>query len=257
MTGDESVAGEQDLFTAISEEQRTYFSEHKLTESLGAAEFLLGSIAVACVKESNLHRAFPAKVRICHKTDTLKVTIDSPTIDELIEELVMDDGMTREDVLRLYVGVGLSNLLLAGRLPTRPAAVAKFLGAMTEPSGLYNRTMDSALFDVPSRLQTIEALVINGTDEEIARVNGLRLAVGTYIEAQPKPAEVRTRLEGSFQHQLEAIFDGKGNYLKTVSLFGVENTEAETMYADNATTTLAVSFPMSKKEVASLIKMYR
>jgi hypothetical protein len=240
----------------LIEEQRSHLSTHEITEKIGAQAFLLGDVALSCVQDSSLYKAFPAKAKINTKTDNLEVIIDTLTIEEMVEELVNKDGLSREDVVRMYVGIGLSNLLLAGRFPAKPTAVKKFFKAITEPQGLFNRTMDSPIFDKPGRLETVQTLIV-GTDEQIARVNGLRLATGTFLEVQPDSKEIRRKIETNFQFQLEGMFDGKGMYLKTVELFGVEGKEGENMYADNATNTLALSFPMNRKEVSEMLKFYR
>lgn len=249
------VPDENIILTTINEQKRL-LHDNELTSCLRAGELLLGAVALKCVISPSLYRGFPTKIIDNPKTDSLSILVEQQTLEEYVEAYAHESMLSAHDITRLLIGTGFARLLVLHSLkpPTRVAMMRRFLEALSEPQQFYNRTMESRIFDNAMADETARRIVIDGHDITVS-VNAGRLMTGMFIEVQPDASKLRTKIESTFQEELQEAFDGKQIYLRTIDPFIKDTNMAENMYVDTVTQLMGLSFPMATDELQPLVKL--
>lgn len=247
----------------LVEEQRALFISSKLLHQLPSIGLLESTVETRFMNSPSLYRGIPAEIIDNPNQDTITALIDRPTVEDMVEEFVQPDALCEEDVLRLYVGAGLSSLLILNSLrPTRVSRVKRFYDILIEkyvaelcdPPGMFVMSMGEKLFDEKSAGEIVNEVARDG-HAHTARINSTRLITGMFIEVQPQPESMREAVSTAFQGGLSGLLDGKTTYLKTVGLFGVSDDDAKDIHLDTIETLMGLSLPMAKKEIQGIVRI--
>ena len=229
---------------------------------LDSLTFLCGSVRyhdinVRITHDESNRSIFPAKIKEPKGKKTLEVTYDPDTVADLGHYYLFNDpDESEQDLQTLYLGAGLANHLIARRLSPISAIQDDFLIYMTQPAGFFNEAMESGLVRENDNFEIIRQIIANEDDERFAHINGLRLAFGaTYVINGP---EFTARMKRVFFSQLMASFDGRSEYIASLSRFFQKDAEEAAYYFIQhiSDIELAGALPMGAKQVEHIVREY-
>lgn len=246
---------------AIVEEQKSYYLKSAITNQLESAEILGATTIIQLVEDEKYYKGVSAELEDNPKQDTLTFNIEVPTVEDLADDFASPEGLSQEDILRLYVGMGIGSMLIVNSLrPTRIRnkfeKMENFFATLSRSQGIYARSMESRVF---KSLQADEAASMISTDghDQTARVNALRLQTGMFVEVQPDPKKMRQKVTKTFEDGLEALFEGKELYVATLGLFNVGEQQAKKHHTNTVETLMGLAFPMTRRETRDTLNLIK
>ena len=211
---------------------------------------------------------FPAKLSFKNNGDTA-LNVHKRSLDEYAEDITgLHPDITADDIAKLYVaGAVIPHMFIAHVAPRKHdvAALDKLYGHMASADSLCEGIADS-LLDIGFNEELLRLSVLSRSEDDIAKINRMRLAVGImifdYDDAGLEPTADRqstsfsARLGETFNNYLMNIKEEIERYAVIARQFGMDEHSAQKQYLDSISPLeIAAAFPMSLGEVSTIARL--